>query len=218
MTDRRDSAVVAVDVGSTAARAGVFDRCGRLLARSEHPFATCRPAPGHAEHSSEDIWQACCRAVRTAVGESGVAPASVRGPAFDALARLNFATAVGIALGTRHILDALNRQGYAIPQLHLTGGQATNPVLVQLYADATRCQVVLPEEADGVVLGTACVAAAASSLDPGLNEACTAMVRSGSEVAPDAGVAEFFDRRYESDLLMPSHRQAVDRAATGVAV
>ena len=131
---------------------------------------------------------------------------------FDSLARLYYATAVGIALGTRHVLDVLNERGYAISQLHLTGGHASSPLLVQLYADATGCRVVLPEEADGVLLGTACVAAAASSLHAGLHEACIAMVRSGREITPDVRVVDFFDQRYESFLLMHRHRQAVDEA------
>jgi FGGY-family pentulose kinase len=135
---------------------------------------------------------------------------------FDSLARLYYATAVGIALGTRHILDALNDRGYAISQLHLTGGHAGNPLLVQLYADATRCQVVLPEEADGVLLGTACVAATASGIHAGLREACKAMVRSGREIAPDQRVIDFFDRRYDSFLLLHRHRRAVDDVAAAV--
>ena len=129
---------------------------------------------------------------------------------FDSLARLYYATAVGIALGTRHILDALDEAGYAISHLHLTGGHVSSPLLVQLYADATRCNVVLPEEADGVLLGTACVAAAAAGMHAGLRAACEAMVRPGREIAPDPRAAEFFARRYEGFLLMHRHRSALD--------
>jgi ribulose kinase len=38
------------------------------------------------------------------------------------LDQLYYATAIGIALGTRHIVDALNQRGYRILHLHLTGG------------------------------------------------------------------------------------------------
>jgi FGGY-family pentulose kinase len=135
---------------------------------------------------------------------------------FDSLARLYYATAVGIALGTRHILDALNEHGYAITHLHLTGGHSSSPLLVQLYADATRCHVVLPEEADGVLLGTACVAAAASKMHAGLVNACKAMVRSGREVPPDPRAKQFFDQRYQSFLMLHQHRRAVDQAGASV--
>ncbi|MCB1393945.1 hypothetical protein [Nitrobacter sp.] len=42
--------VIAVDVGSSSARAGVFDAGGRLLARAEVPFATPHPETDHAGH------------------------------------------------------------------------------------------------------------------------------------------------------------------------
>ena len=74
---------------------------------------------------------------------------------FNSLARLYERTAVGIVLGTRHILDALNASGYAIDHLHITGGHTQNPLLMELYADATGCTVVTAAEADAVLLGTA---------------------------------------------------------------
>jgi ribulose kinase len=126
---------------------------------------------------------------------------------YASLARLYFASAVGLALGTRHILDALNAQGYEITHLHLTGGHAASPLLVQLYADATGCRVVLPEEEDGVLLGTAIVAATAAGLYPTLLMASRAMARPGREVAPDPFVRAFYERRYQSFLAMHRHRQ-----------
>ena len=89
---------------------------------------------------------------------------------FDSLARLYERTAVGIVLGTRHILDALNATGYAIDHLHITGGHTQNPLLMELYADATGCTVVTAAEADAVLLGTAMVAATAAGLYPDLAE------------------------------------------------
>ena len=58
--------IVAVDIGTGSARAGVFDRSGALLGRSEHPIAMRRPSPDHAEHDSEDIWRAVCISVKAA--------------------------------------------------------------------------------------------------------------------------------------------------------
>jgi ribulose kinase len=84
----------------------------------------------------------------------------------DALARLYYAAAVAIALGNRHILERLGEHGYRIDHLHLTGGHVRNPLLVELYADASGCTVVLGEEEDGVLLGTAMVAAVAAGVYP----------------------------------------------------
>lgn len=63
--------IVAVDIGTGSARAGVFDRSGSLLGRAEHPIAMRRPSADHAEHDSEDIWRAVCTAVRGACAIAG---------------------------------------------------------------------------------------------------------------------------------------------------
>ena len=83
-----DRVVIGVDVGTGSARAGVFDPAGRCLGRAQHPILLNRPQPDHAEHSSEDIWQAACRAVRDAVAAAGVAPEAVAGIGFDATCSL----------------------------------------------------------------------------------------------------------------------------------
>src|SRR4051794_26844420 len=80
--------VAAVDVGSGTARAGLFNVHGHLIRRAEAPFATGHPITDHAEHSSEDIWRAVCRAVRQALAESGASPQDVKGLAFDATCSL----------------------------------------------------------------------------------------------------------------------------------
>ncbi len=40
-----------------SARAGIFDRAGKVLGRAEHPILMYRPKADHAEHDSEDIWR-----------------------------------------------------------------------------------------------------------------------------------------------------------------
>jgi len=129
---------------------------------------------------------------------------------FDSLARLYERTAVGIVLGTRHILDALNATGYAIDHLHITGGHTQNPLLMELYADATGCTVVTAAEADAVLLGTAMVAATAAGLYPDLANAAAAMARAGEVIAPDPAEAERYARDYRVFLAMHEHRRALD--------
>jgi len=128
---------------------------------------------------------------------------------FDSLARLYYATATAIALGTRHIFDALDAEGYAIDTLHLTGGHVANPVLVELYADATGCTVVLPEEEDSVLLGTAAVAAAGAGLHPSVTAAAAAMARPGRTLSPAPQRRDHFARAYRRFLLMQEQRRAV---------
>src|SRR5262249_45614808 len=80
--------LVAVDVGTGSARAGIFDKHGRLLARADYPIAMNRPEENHAEHDSENIWQAVCIAVKTARAKADVPASSVAAIGFDATCSL----------------------------------------------------------------------------------------------------------------------------------
>jgi FGGY-family pentulose kinase len=131
----------------------------------------------------------------------------------DSLARLYQRTAVAIALGTRHILDALNARGYAIDHLHVTGGHTRNPLLMRLYADATGCTVVQPAEEDAVLLGTAMVAATAAGLFPGLAAAAAGMAKGGAVTTPDPARRSAYDRDYRIFLAMHEQRRALDAIA-----
>ena len=128
----------------------------------------------------------------------------------DAVARLYYAGAVAIALNNRHILDRLGEHGYRIDHLHLTGGHVRNPLLIELYADAIGCTVVLGEEEDGVLLGTAMVAAVAAGLYPSLAEAASAMGRAGRVVTPAAATRSHFDARYRAYLAMQDHNRTLE--------
>src|SRR3954467_15951927 len=83
-----DSLVIGVDVGTGSARAGVFDAAGRCLGRGQRATLLNRPLPDHAEHSSDDIWQAVRAAVRDAAAAAKIDPAAVRGIGFDATCSL----------------------------------------------------------------------------------------------------------------------------------
>ena len=85
MTDR---VVMAVDVGTGSARAGLFDAGGRMLARDSRPIALNRPAQDHAEQDSEDIWRAVCEAAGAAREQAGVPPEAIAGISFDATCSL----------------------------------------------------------------------------------------------------------------------------------
>ena len=127
----------------------------------------------------------------------------------EGLARLYHAAAVGIAYGTRHIIDALNARGYRITRLHLTGGHARSPLLVHIYADATGCEVLLPREADGVLLGTALLAATAAGHHADLLAAGQAMVHTSERVLPDPAAREIHRRGYAAFRRMLDQRQDV---------
>lgn len=78
---------IGVDVGTGSARAGVFSADGRLLASAKCDIRLWQDGLV-AEQSSADIWAAVCAALREAVAEAGIDPASVAGLGFDATCSL----------------------------------------------------------------------------------------------------------------------------------
>ena len=130
---------------------------------------------------------------------------------FDSLARLYWRTCVGIALGIRHILDTLNRGGFVIDTLHVTGGHTRNPLLMELYADATGCRVVEPLADEAVLLGSGMAAATAAGLYPTLTQACTGMSQGGRERTPNSAARATFERDYRVFLEMHRQRRALER-------
>ena len=75
---------IGVDVGTGSARAGLFDRSGRMLGTAKRGIDLYRDANGIVEQSSEQIWSAVCGSVAKAIAESGVEADHVAGIGFDA--------------------------------------------------------------------------------------------------------------------------------------
>ncbi|HEV7277625.1 MAG TPA: FGGY-family carbohydrate kinase [Devosiaceae bacterium] len=130
---------------------------------------------------------------------------------FDSLCRLYWRAAVAIALGVRHILETLNGRGYAIDTLLVTGGHTRNPLLMELYADATGCTVIEPSTQDATLLGVGMVAATAAGLHDSLGAAAAAMQRGGEARQPDPGRRAQYDRDYAIFLRMLEQRQEIDQ-------
>lgn len=80
--------VIGVDVGTGSARAGIFNLRGRMISTAVHPILIFRPQANHVEHSSQNIWQAVCSAVRGALKSGEVNPQQVVGISFDATCSL----------------------------------------------------------------------------------------------------------------------------------
>jgi D-ribulokinase len=83
-----EQAFIGVDVGTTSARAGIFDAGGGLVATARRPIAIWHEPGDIVEQSSTDIWQACAGAVRAVLEESGLPPSIVKGIGFDATCSL----------------------------------------------------------------------------------------------------------------------------------
>jgi FGGY-family pentulose kinase len=80
--------VIGVDVGTGSARAGLFDTGGRMLANAVEPIRMWKPAPNHAEQSSEDIWRAVAKCTKSVLKQTGIPAFAVAGISFDATCSL----------------------------------------------------------------------------------------------------------------------------------
>ncbi len=81
-------ALIGVDVGTSSARAGVFDETGTLLATARHPITVWHEAGNVVEQSSSDIWTACAASIRAAMAEAALPASAVKGIGFDATCSL----------------------------------------------------------------------------------------------------------------------------------
>ncbi|KAI8638897.1 hypothetical protein BD408DRAFT_422260 [Parasitella parasitica] len=123
----------------------------------------------------------------------------------DDLALRYLATLQAIACQTRHIIETLNKEGYTIDTLCMSGGLCKSPLFVQILVDVTQCRIILPESIDGaVVIGAAFLGAKASGLSSDLWEIMVRFGRAGSTIVPnkDQQVVDMNHRRYKVFLAM----------------
>ncbi|KAG0700075.1 hypothetical protein DFH29DRAFT_990548 [Suillus ampliporus] len=119
------------------------------------------------------------------------------------LARKYYLTLEAIALQTRHIVDALNTAGHDITSLYMSGGQAKNVVMMQLFADTCGIPVILPKShSEAVVLGAAMLGRiAAEGVKDGEDmwKIMVEMTPAGTLVTPGASltVKKLLDAKYK---------------------
>uniref|UniRef100_A0A3Q2QQN7 FGGY carbohydrate kinase domain containing n=1 Tax=Fundulus heteroclitus TaxID=8078 RepID=A0A3Q2QQN7_FUNHE len=116
----------------------------------------------------------------------------------DDLALLYLATVQALALGTRHILDAMREAGHDIRTLFLCGGLSKNLLFVQIQANATGLPVVLPNQTEAVLAGAAVLGACASQdcRTIQLHLACVFFF-----------FHSFYERKYKVFLQLLSHQR-----------
>ncbi|WP_413453840.1 FGGY-family carbohydrate kinase [Erwinia persicina] len=107
------------------------------------------------------------------------------------------ATIQAIALGTRHIIETMNQTGYSIDTIMASGGGTKNPLFVQEHANASGCTMLLAEESESMLLGSAMMGTVAAGVYDTLPEAMNAMSRIGKTVTPQTNeIKRYYDRKY----------------------
>ncbi|XP_065558364.1 FGGY carbohydrate kinase domain-containing protein-like isoform X1 [Artemia franciscana] len=113
------------------------------------------------------------------------------------LAKLYLATLQGLAYGTRHIIESLISGGYNITEIVMCGGLVKSKLFVQTNADAIQVPVLLPEENESVLLGSAILARVAAGHSESLAGAIMKMSCSASSVTPNVVTKRFHDAKYD---------------------
>lgn len=73
-----------------------------------------------------------------------------------------------IALQTRHIVDEMNGKGHEITSIYMSGGQAKNIPMMELFANTCKMPVVTPYSSSAaVVLGAAMLGRFAAEVSSG---------------------------------------------------
>lgn len=107
-----------------------------------------------------------------------------------------YACLQAVAYGIRDNIAALNKAGYKIDTMYVTGGGAKNLLWLQEHADATQCTIILPEEPEAVLLGAAVLAATGAGLYPDIYAAMQGMSRSGATIRPRPETAAYHDAKF----------------------
>jgi FGGY-family pentulose kinase len=115
----------------------------------------------------------------------------------DDLALLYLAAVQAVAYGTRHIIEEMNKAGYAVDTIVACGGGTKNRLFLREHADITGCRIVLGKEPEAVLLGSAVLGAVAGGGFPTIMETMAAMEAPGEVVSPESGaVRDYHDRKY----------------------
>ncbi len=76
--------VMGIDFGTESCRVGIFDLVGSPVAFAATTYKTTHPAPGWAEQSPDDWWEALIASTRLVMKRSGLQPHEIAGISYDA--------------------------------------------------------------------------------------------------------------------------------------
>ncbi len=77
------SCLLGIDIGTSACKAAVFDREGKVLSSVSEAYPVYYPRPGWAEQNPEEWWKAVCLAVRKVLKKGKILPEEIAGIGID---------------------------------------------------------------------------------------------------------------------------------------
>jgi len=136
----------------------------------------------------------------------------------DHLVGLYVAGLTGIGYGLRQIIEVSRAKGAIVEAIVLSGGAGHHPLIRQLLADCSGLPLLVPEEVDPVLLGSAMLAATAAKAFPDLAEAMAGMAPGATVFTPAGGeIAQLHASRLAAfETLQTSARQARELMQPGL--
>lgn len=105
--------------------------------------------------------------------------------------------------GTRHIIEALMKEGYPpFKSLLICGGITKDPLFIQIQADSVGLPVLKPLEKESVLVGAAILGACASRYYNNVQAAIENMGGIAEVIKPNEKIKSFHDKKYEVFLKM----------------
>ncbi|MCF6301722.1 MAG: carbohydrate kinase [Devosiaceae bacterium] len=108
----------------------------------------------------------------------------------------------GIGFGTRAILDAFERAGYAKTEITVGGGATASALWLQIHADTAGVPVRVPASPDAPSTGSAVLAAYGAGAFSSIDEGISAMVQPGRLIEPIGENVEKYEKIYARYLAL----------------
>lgn len=108
----------------------------------------------------------------------------------------------GIGFGTRAILDAFRRAGYAGTEITVGGGASASDLWMQIHADTAGLPIRIPASQDAPSTGSAVLAAYGAGHFSSIDEGIDAMVHPGRSVEPILANVERYEEIYQRYLKL----------------
>lgn len=115
----------------------------------------------------------------------------------DSLSILYYATVASLAYGTRHIIETMQKEGYKIQKMVMSGGLCNNELFIRTHSDACKLPFLVPRKGgECVLLGTA-INAFSAAFGCSLFDAMSTMKPEFGIVQPNEAIGSFHERKFE---------------------
>jgi xylulokinase len=117
---------------------------------------------------------------------------------FSGAVELGRAVLTGMGFTVRAAVETLNRHGFPVTELRLSGGQSRNRRWNQLKADLTGIPLLVPKQPDCELAGDAVLGAIALGEAADMREGISRIVRVAERVVPDPEAVEAYAGRFRT--------------------